>query len=59
MKQAKKSKVPAIHTPKGTKGMGDFYGTGHRNPLGKVRDSYMVTAPVPKSKLKNPPKALA
>ena len=39
MKSSKiKSKASkAAHTPSSPKGMGDFYGSGTRNPVGKIR----------------------
>ena len=37
---------------------GDYYGTGIKNPVGKIRDSYM-NSPTTSKQLKNPPKALA
>ncbi len=54
MKKSKKS----FHTNSSPKGMGDFYGSGIRNPIGKVRDLYGIN-PIKKAKLKNPPKSLA
>lgn len=38
-------------------GAGDYYGTGVRNPVGKIRD--MGIKPVSKKGLKIPPKKLA
>lgn len=52
-------KIKPVHTPKSSKGMGDFYGTGHRNPLGKIRTGFGDTIPMSKKKLKSPPKSLA
>lgn len=46
------------HTPKSPKGMGDFYGTGIRQPLGKMREGMGMQEITPK-KLKKPPKSLA
>jgi hypothetical protein len=37
---------------------GDYYGTGVRNPMGRLRDA-SGTNPVSKGKLKKPPKNLA
>ncbi len=39
-------------------GMGDFYGSGVRNKVGRIRDSYVTNPSKPKS-LKKPPKSLA
>lgn len=54
--------VPSDTDTRGTSapspGAGTYYGTGYRNPIGRVRD---VTGmqPVPKDKLQDPPKSLA
>lgn len=46
------------HTPNTKHGMGDFYGSGVRNPMGKVKDGMgMVT--MSQKKLKKPPRSLA
>ncbi len=46
------------HTSKSPKGIGDFYGSGIRAKLGRMRDGMgMVT--IPKKGLKTPPKSLA
>lgn len=37
---------------------GDYYGTGVKNPVGKIRYSYMDSSAKP-NQLKKPPKALA
>jgi hypothetical protein len=39
-------------------GMGDYYGTAIKNPIGRVRDSYM-TPKMSSKKLGKPPKSLA
>jgi len=53
----KKSKAPkTAHTSNSQKGMGDYYGTGIRNPVGKLRDVSGEKSP---SKLRKPPKSLA
>ena len=54
----KKSNKTESHVSKTKYGSGDFYGTGIRNPIGKVRDVMGMKATNPK-KLKNPPKSLA
>jgi hypothetical protein len=54
----KKSKHKEWHASSDKIGMGDFYGTGVKNPIGRVRSSYIST-PVSPSKLKKPPKSLA
>jgi hypothetical protein len=57
MKKSKKSKM--FHTDSKQKGMGDFYGSGVRNPIGKVNSSYMDFNVLSKKKLSKPPKKLA
>lgn len=48
------------HTSNAKRGMGDAYGSGMKNPIGKIRDvSTSVTTPVSKVKLKKPPKSMA
>jgi hypothetical protein len=39
-------------------GMGDFYGQGVKNPVAKLRESFM-TPNMTSKKLKKPPKSLA
>ena len=46
------------HASKSKIGMGDHYGSGIRNPIGKIRDVTGITAVNPKS-LKKAPKSLA
>lgn len=40
-------------------GMGDHYGTGIKNPVGKLRDEYLGAGNLKPNKLKTPPKSLA
>lgn len=48
------------HTANTKRGMGDAYGSGMKNPIGKIRDvSTSVTTPISKTKLKKPPKTMA
>jgi len=56
--KAKLKSNKVAHTPNTKFGMGDFYGSGKRNPMGKVRDGMGVNELAPK-KLKKPPKSLA
>lgn len=51
----KKAKLKTAHTANTQKGMGDFYGSGVKNPMGKPRQ-IMGIKPIRKSK---PPKSLA
>jgi len=58
MIKVKKTKYKQAHTDNVKMGMGDYYGTGVRNPLGKIRD---VTGfnEVSDKKIGKPPKTLA
>jgi len=48
------------HVNHSSMGMGDYYGTGIRQKLGKVRGGYSAnTNPTQPAKLKVPPKTLA
>lgn len=47
------------HTPRSPEGMGDFYGTAIRQPLGRIRGDSMGMVQVTPKKLKTPPKTLA
>lgn len=59
MKKAKNSSkgLKNAHTPNTKYGMGDYYGSGVRNPTGRIVDGIGKT--VPKGKLNNPPRGLA
>lgn len=57
-KAAVKTNRKQAHTPKSPKGMGDYYGTGVVQPLGKMR-SGIGQATLSTKKLKRPPKSLA
>jgi len=46
------------HTSNAKKGMGDYYGTGVRNKLGKIVDGFGMNQ-VSKNKLRTPPRGLA
>jgi len=56
MKKIKANKEAHVANTK--YGMGDYYGSGIRNPIGKMREG-MGTKEVTPKKLKTPPKALA
>ena len=45
------------HTPDTTYGMGDYYGTGIKAKIGRVREG--MGAPLSKRQVGNPPKSLA
>lgn len=54
-----KKKAPKeAHTANTKYGMGDYYGTGIRAPLGKIRDMTGMVE-VSHKKMKKPPKSLA
>lgn len=45
-------------TPKESKGMGYYYGTGHKNPIGKLRGDTVGYRPVSKKQMGIPPKSV-
>lgn len=47
------------HVPNKKKGLGDYYGSGVRAPIGKMRGDSMGMIAVTPKKLKKPPKSLA
>lgn len=53
-----KGKYKEAHSMNKKFGMGDFVGTGIKQPIGRVRDSYLGK-PLSSSKIKTPPKTLA
>ena len=57
-----KSRIPKTlkkwHTSSAKTGSGDYYGTAHKNPLGKMREGTGMYEVTP-AKLKKPPKSLA
>lgn len=56
----KKSKVNRQnHVPNTKLGSGDYYGTGIRNPMGSMRDSYMDIPSMTSKTKGKPPKSLA
>lgn len=46
------------HTANTKYGMGENYGTGVKNPVGKIRENQTMV-PLPKSKISKPPRKLA
>ena len=57
MKKGKSLKQ--AHTSNSPKGMGDYYGSGIKNPIGRVRDSYMPQLKdLGSKKLRTPPRSL-
>ncbi len=59
MKNASKKSYRFSHTPRSSKGLGDYYGTGIRAKLGRVREDTMGMNQVTPKGLKTPPKSLA
>jgi len=51
--------VTNAHTSKSKIGMGDNYGSGVRNPVGRMRESSMGDNYLSPKKLGKPPKSLA
>jgi len=47
------------HTPNTKKGMGDYYGTSIKNPVGKMRSDSVGMSRVSTPGLKKPPRKLA
>lgn len=47
------------HTPNTKLGVGNNYGTGAKQPLGKMREDSMGMIAVTPKKLKKPPRSLA
>lgn len=59
MKKPKPKPLRESHTAPTKRGCGDFYGTGVKNAVGRIRDiSTPGINPVSKSKLKKPPKSI-
>jgi len=56
MKKGKKLGV--AHTPRSPKGLGDFYGTGIRQKIGRMREG-MGMVDISRKGMKKPPKSLA
>lgn len=56
----KKVKAPkTAHTSNSKKGMGDYYGTGIKQNIGRMREDSMGIIAATPNKLKKPPKSLA
>jgi len=56
MKKGKRFAV--AHTPRSPQGLGDFYGTGVRQKIGRMREG-MGMVEVSKKGMKTPPKSLS
>jgi hypothetical protein len=48
-----------VHTPKSQRGSGDYYGTGIKQKVGRVREDFMVGKPKSPESLGKPPRKLA
>lgn len=59
MKAAKPKPLKQAHTANTKYGMGDYYGTGVKQKLGRMRDDSMGMLSLTPKKLKTPPKSLA
>ncbi len=59
MKNDVKKPYKFSHTPRSSKGMGDYYGTGIKAKVGKIRRDTMGMTEVSSGNLKKPPKSLA
>ena len=59
LKKTGKVKNHEAHTAPTKFGMGDYSGTGSKQPMGKVRGDTTGFSPVAPSKLGKPPKSLA
>jgi hypothetical protein len=55
----KKTKYNQAHTDNTKYGMGDYYGTGIRAKVGRLRDDSVGASNLSKKQLKTPPKSLA
>lgn len=58
MMKGNTTKHKEAHSANMKKGMGDYYGTGVKAKIGRVRESFILN-PVSKSKMKKPPRSLA
>jgi hypothetical protein len=52
-------KFKEAHSANKKFGMGDYYGTGVKNPTGKMRDNYMNDQLIKPKTLKKAPRSLA
>lgn len=55
----KKGKPKMAHTPSSPKGSGDYYGRGIKQPVGRLRESFVMEANQSSKKYGKPPKSLA
>jgi len=47
------------HTPKTQNGMGDYYGSGIKQKVGRVREDFMIGKPKSPQSFGKPPRKLA
>lgn len=59
MTVSRKSKLKQSHSANAKVGMGDSYGTGYKNPIGKPLSTNVGIKPTSKNALKKAPKSLA
>ncbi len=59
MKNGSKKPPKFSHTSRSPKGMGDYYGTGIKAKIGKMRSDSMEVNELTPAQLKKPPKSLA
>ena len=57
MKKTKTNKT--AHTSNSKIGMGDFHGSGIKNPLARVRDDLILAKPKSSKQIAKPPRSLA
>jgi hypothetical protein len=55
----KKGKPKIAHTTSSPKGSGDYYGVGIKQPVGRLRESFVMEAKQPSKKFGKIPKSLA
>ena len=55
----KLKRSPEAHVANTKYGMGDYYGTGVKQKVGRLRESYMAEGPMTNKKLGKPPKSYA
>jgi hypothetical protein len=59
VKNASKKPYKFSHTPRSQKGLGDYYGTGIVQKLGRIRGNTVGMHSISQKGLKNKPKSLA
>ena len=59
MNNKPRKKYDEAHSANAKFGMGDHYGSGIKQPIGKMRDSYFGSPQMTKKKMGTAPKSLA